>query len=198
MADDLRSSQVTKLTTSPPLPAELTDAVLDASDEERAAAAAELADRTREWLESIGALKPSASVLDLDYRRMIVLAGVYETVERWWRFPPYQQHSLQTMLKIIPADHARWVEWLLRWGGFLPQADPAEGPRDPRRGGSNREGLRRSACARPYPLEANQGRPPEMPAPRPSRAHRGAWLLGWFASYFGCSSSGGSFSADLL
>lgn len=128
MADDLDPETVNQLTSSPPLPAELVDQVLDATDEERAAAAAELVERTREWLESIGALKPSASVLDLDYRRILALAGVYETVEKWWRFPPYQQHSLGTMLKIVPAEHARWVEWLLRWGGFLPPPDPAESP----------------------------------------------------------------------
>jgi hypothetical protein len=126
VADDLRPSQVAKLTATPPLPAELTDTILDATDEERAAAAAELADRTREWLESIGALKPSASVLDLDYRRLCALAGVFGTVEYWWRFPPYQQHSLGTMLKIVPSTHARWVEQVLAWGGFLPPPDPAE------------------------------------------------------------------------
>jgi hypothetical protein len=79
-------------------------------------------------LESIGALRPSASVLDLDFRRMLALAGVYETVERWWRFPLYQEHTLGTMLKIVPGEYARWAEWLLRWGGFLPPADPAEPP----------------------------------------------------------------------
>jgi hypothetical protein len=126
MADDLRPSQVAKITATPPLPTELTDAILDSSDSERAVAAAELADRTREWLEYVGALKPSASVLDLDYRRLCALAGVFVTVEQWWKFPPYQQHSLGTMLKIIPADHAHWVEWLLRWGGFIPPPEPSE------------------------------------------------------------------------
>jgi MoxR-like ATPase len=126
--DDLRPKQVAKLTTSPPLPAELVDTVLGASDAERAAAAAELADRTREWLQSIGALKPSASVLDLDYRRLCALAGVFVTVERSWRFPPYQEHSLGAMLKIIPGEGARWVEQVLAWGGFLPPSDPAEPP----------------------------------------------------------------------
>jgi hypothetical protein len=124
VTDDLRPEQVTKLTAASPLPAELTDAILDATDAERAAAAAVLADRTREWLERVGALKPSASVLDLDFRRLSALAAVWVTVERCWRFPPYQQHSLGTMLKIIPADHARWVEQMLRHGGFLPPADP--------------------------------------------------------------------------
>jgi hypothetical protein len=104
MADnDLRPEQVAKLVATPPLPTELVDEVLDATDAERAAAAAELADRTRQWLESIGALKPSASVFDLDYRRLSALAAVWATVEKWWRFPPYQQHSLGMMLKIIPA-----------------------------------------------------------------------------------------------
>jgi hypothetical protein len=121
MADnDLRPEQVAKLAATPPLPAELVDEVLDDTDAERAAAAAELADRTRQWLESIGALKPSASVFDLDYRRLSALAAVWATVENWWRFPPYQQHSLGMMLKIVPGDHARWVEQMLRSGGFLP------------------------------------------------------------------------------
>jgi hypothetical protein len=128
VADDLTPETVADLTSSPPLPAALVDQVLDATDEERAAAAAELADRTREWLVSIGALKPSASVLDLDYRRLCALAGVFGTVEYWWRFPPYQRHSLSTMMKIIPATHARWVEQVLTWGGFLPPPDPAESP----------------------------------------------------------------------
>jgi hypothetical protein len=124
MADDLDPGMVAKLTADPSLPAELVDSVLDATDAERAAAAAELADRTREWLESIGALKPSASVLDLDFRRLCALAGVFGTLERWWRFPPYQQHTLGRLLKIIPGEHARWVEAVLTWGGFLPPAVP--------------------------------------------------------------------------
>jgi hypothetical protein len=126
--DGLRPERVAKLTSSPPLPAELVDDVLDASDEERAAAAAELADRTREYLESIGALKPSASVLDLDYRRLCALAGVFGTVWYWWRAPQYQQHSLGTMLKIVPASHAHWAEQVLAWGGFLPPPGPTESP----------------------------------------------------------------------
>ena len=124
--DDLHPETVAKLTAIPPLPAELTDTILDATDAERAAAAAELADRTREWLEQVGALKPSASVLDLDFRRLSALAAVWVTVEKWWSFAPYQSHSLGTMMKIIPAEHARWVEQVLAWGGFVPPADPEE------------------------------------------------------------------------
>jgi hypothetical protein len=128
VAGDLDPDVVAALTEPAQLPAGLVDQVLDASDEERAAAAAELLDQTRAFLEQAGVLKPSASVLDLDYRRLCALAGVFGTVERWWRFPPYQQHSLQTMLKIVPATHARWVEQVLAWGGFLPSPDPAEPP----------------------------------------------------------------------
>jgi hypothetical protein len=124
--NDLRPEQVAKLTIAPPLPADLTDAILDASDDERAAAAAELADRTREFLESIGALKPSASVLDLNFRRLSALAAVWATVEKWWRYPLHQQRSLGDLLKIVPPDHARWVEQILTWGGFLPPPEPAE------------------------------------------------------------------------
>ena len=123
---DLRPEQVAKLTTTPPLPAELTDTILDSTDAERMAAAAELADRSREWLERIGALKPSASVLDLDFRRLGALAAVWATIEEWWKFPPYQQHTLGMMLKIIPPGHARWVEEVLAWGGFVPPPDPAD------------------------------------------------------------------------
>jgi hypothetical protein len=128
VAGDLDPDVVAALTEPAQLPAELVDQILDASDEERAAAAAELADRTREWLEHVGALKPSASVLDLDYRRLWALAGVWATIEKWWAFPPYRRHSLQTMLKIVPAERARWVEQILVWGGFLPPADPTEPP----------------------------------------------------------------------
>ena len=123
MTDDLHPDRVARLTADRPLPQDLLDEVLDASDTERAAAAAELADRTREWLEQVGALKPSASVLDLDYRRVSALAAVWATVDKWWRFPLHTQRSLGDMLKIVPADHARWVEQMLRHGGFLPPAD---------------------------------------------------------------------------
>jgi hypothetical protein len=100
--DQLRPEVVAALSEPVHLPTDLVDQVLDATDAERAAAAAELADRTRQFLERIGALKPSASVLDLDYRRLGALTAVWATIERWWKFPPYQGHSLGTMLKIIP------------------------------------------------------------------------------------------------
>lgn len=64
-------------------------------------------------------------MLDLDYRRLGALAAVWATIEEWWKFPPYQQHSLGAMLKIIPPGHARWVQATLAWGGYLPP-DPAE------------------------------------------------------------------------
>jgi hypothetical protein len=129
--DELRPEVVAALSEPAPLPAALVDQVLDATDAERQAAAAELADRTRDWPEQIGALKPSASVLDLDFRRLGALAAVWATIEKWWRFPPNQQHTLGTMLKIVPADYARWVEATLQWGGFLPPAEPAEEEGEP-------------------------------------------------------------------
>ena len=170
MADDLRPEQAAKLTTTPPLPAELVDQVLDASDAERAAAAAELADRTREWLEQIGALRPSASVLDLDCRRLLALAGVFETVQRWWTFPPYRGHPLSTMLKIIPAEHAKWVEFLLVWGGFVPPPGPVESP-----GGTGRGGRQRPPGALvvlgPSGSEGGEGQPRRPPQIRLRPAH---------------------------
>jgi hypothetical protein len=88
--DQLRPEVVAALSEPVHLPTDLVDQVLDATDAERAAAAAELADRTRQFLAQIGALKPSASVLDLDYRRLGALTAVWATIERWWKFPPYQ------------------------------------------------------------------------------------------------------------
>jgi hypothetical protein len=128
MADDaLRPEVVAALSEPAHLPAELVDQVLDASDPERAAAAAELLDSTRAFLEQAGVLKPSASVLDLDYRRMCALAGVFGTIEYWWRFPLHQQRSLGAMLKIVSPERARWVQQVLTWGGFLPpEPEPEE------------------------------------------------------------------------
>jgi len=128
VADDLRPSQVAKITATPPLPAELVDAVLDSTDEELAAAITQKADDTREWLEQIGALKPSASILDLDHDQLQVLATVYAVVWRWWASPGYRERPLNSILKVAPAEISEAAMRLLRLGGFLPpeSAEPQE------------------------------------------------------------------------
>ena len=60
--DQLRPGQVAKITAAPPLPAQLADDILDSTEAELAAAAAQLADDTREWLERVGrSSRPAAS-----------------------------------------------------------------------------------------------------------------------------------------
>jgi hypothetical protein len=126
--DDLRPEVVAALSEPAQLPAGLVDRVLDATDAERAAAAAELADRTRSFLEQVGMLKPSASVLDLHHDQVQVLAAVYGIVMSWWAQPGYRDRPLGHMLKVVPADVAQATAGLLRWAGFLPPepADPEE------------------------------------------------------------------------
>jgi hypothetical protein len=120
VADQLRPDVVAALTEPRQLPADLVDQVLDASPAEQQAAAAELADRTRAFLEQAGVLKPSASVLDLGHDQVALLAAVYGIVGPWWAQPGYQDRPLGALLKVVPADVAAGVAQLLRWAGFLP------------------------------------------------------------------------------
>lgn len=124
MPDSLRPEQVAKLTTSPPLPAELTDAILDATDAEREAAAAQLLDATRTFLEDAGVLRPSLGVLDLPYRTVAALAAVLGTVGDVWQHPAYWNRPLSDVLKVVDAERAAWVVAMLRWGGLLPPEPP--------------------------------------------------------------------------
>jgi hypothetical protein len=119
---------VAELTTTPPLPAEPTDAILDATDQELATAAAQLADDTRDWLERVGALKPSVSVLDLGHDHFMVSSAVYGILSSWWPQPALVDRSLSSVLKVVPSDVAESVMRLLRIGGFLPpeEAQPEE------------------------------------------------------------------------
>jgi hypothetical protein len=125
--DDLRPEVVAALSEPAQLPAGLVDQVLDASDTERAAAAAELADRTRSFLEHAGILKPSTSVLDLHHDQVQLLAAVYGLMVSWWAQPGYRDRPLGHMLKVVPADVADATGQLLRWAGLLaPKVDELE------------------------------------------------------------------------
>lgn len=127
MPDDLRPEVVAALSEPAQLPAGLVDQVLDASDTERAAAAAELADRTRSFLEHAGILKPSTSVLDLHHDQVQLLAAVYGLMVSWWAQPGYRDRPLGHMLKVVPADVADATGQLLRWAGLLaPEVDELE------------------------------------------------------------------------
>jgi hypothetical protein len=123
--DDLRPEVVAALSEPAQLPAGLVDQVLDASDTERAAA--ELADRTRSFLEHAGILKPSTSVLDLHHDQVQLLAAVYGLMVSWWAQPGYRDRPLGHMLKVVPADVADATGQLLRWAGLLaPEVDELE------------------------------------------------------------------------
>jgi hypothetical protein len=105
--NDLRPEVVAALSEPAQLPAVLVDQVLDATDEERAAAAGELLDRTGSFLESAGVLRPSASVLDLDHHRLMALVAVYGTVMPWWAGPGWRERPLGHMLKVVPGRRRR-------------------------------------------------------------------------------------------
>jgi hypothetical protein len=125
--DDLRPEVVAALSEPAQLPAGLVDQVLDASDTERAAAADELDDRTRSFLEHAGILKPSTSVLDLHHDQVQLLAAVYGLMVSWWAQPGYRDRPLGHMLKVVPADVADATGQLLRWAGLLaPEVDELE------------------------------------------------------------------------
>jgi hypothetical protein len=120
MADDLRPEQVAKITATPPLPAELTDAILDSSPEELAAAIDQKADDTREWLEQLGKLPPSRSVLDFPFGQRQYLVAAWGLLAPWGLQPGWDAHSFRNLQKVVPSDIAEAVDRLLRWGGFLP------------------------------------------------------------------------------
>ena len=121
MADgQLRPEVVAALSEPAHLPAAVVDQLLDATDEERAAAAGELLDQTRSFLEEAGALRPSRSILDLNHDEMQVLASVYAVVWRWWASPGYRERPLSAILKVAPTEVAEAAMRLLRVIGFVP------------------------------------------------------------------------------
>jgi hypothetical protein len=120
VAEDLRPEQVAKLTATRPLPQDLVDEVLDATDAERAAAADVLLERTRAHLEQAGVLRPSIGVMDLRYRTVAALAAALGTVDGVWCQPAYQDRPLGDVLKVVDPARAAWVVIVLRWGGLLP------------------------------------------------------------------------------
>ena len=120
MPDDLRPEVVAALSEPQQLSAELVDQVLEASDQERAVAAAQLLDQTRQFLEDAGVLRPSVGVMDLPYRTAVAITAAFGTVQGVWGQPAFQDRPLGDVLKVIGGDHAAWVMAMLRWGGLLP------------------------------------------------------------------------------
>jgi len=118
--NDLRAEQVAKLTTSPPLPAEVTDAILDSTDAEREAAAGLLLERTRAFLEQTGVLRPTVGALELSYRTATAICATLGTVQGVWSQPAFQDRPLGDVLKVVGPREADWVIGVLRWGGLLP------------------------------------------------------------------------------
>jgi hypothetical protein len=186
--DQLRPEVVAALTTPRPPPADLVDQVLDATDAERAAAAADLADRTRAFLEQAGVLRPSASVLDLHHDQVALLAAAYGLLSGWWAQPGYRGPSPGGPAQGRPRRRRRRD----RSAAAAGRVPPPRGARalgvglgvnlpPGRRGlcrpegmegvGATRSGIQRPACAQPHhrhlqmrPSEAREG---------PSEARRG-------------------------
>jgi hypothetical protein len=123
---------IARLSEPAQLPAALVDQVLDATDQERAAAG-ELRDRTRAFLEQSGAIKPSMSVLQLRHNQVEVLAAIYGLVSRWWAAPGWRDRSLGDILNVAPTDVAETVMRTLRVTGFLPPAAEPEEEQERRR-----------------------------------------------------------------
>ena len=125
IGEQLRPEVVRALAEPQPLPAAPVDQALDATNPEREAAAGELLDRTRAFLEQAGVLKPSASVLDLHIDQVQLVSAVYGLMVSWWAQPGYRDRPLGHMLKVVPADVAEATAQLLRWAGLLPP-EPAQ------------------------------------------------------------------------
>jgi hypothetical protein len=123
---------VRRVLATPPLPAELTDAILDSTDEELAASAAQLADDTREWLERVGALKPTRSILDLGHDQLVVISAVYGMVMSWWAQPGRRDRPLGQLLKVVRPTWPRRSCGCSAWPGFSPRDRPNPRSRDRR------------------------------------------------------------------
>jgi hypothetical protein len=117
--DDLRPEVVAALTEPAHLPAELTDAILDATDSEREAAAGVLLEQTRAFLEQAGMLPASVGIMDLSFRTAVAITAAFGTVERVWSLPAYRDRPLSDVLKVVGAEQAAWVVEVLQWGGLL-------------------------------------------------------------------------------
>lgn len=96
---------------------------------EARAAALILGSRAVESLDSAGVVRPDRrTVLDVNQRKLVALAAVYDVARGWWATPDDNAKPLGAVLKTMPTDEAERVMWLLRWGGLLD--DEPEVPDD--------------------------------------------------------------------
>jgi hypothetical protein len=124
VADELRPEVLADLTRARGLSPEQGDALLDSTPAEREAASHLLLERTRDMLTQAGVLPAQRTVLDLDYGRVVALAGAFGVAVRWWAQPGWRDRTLGDMLKVIPADQAALIHRFLVLGGWLAEVPP--------------------------------------------------------------------------
>jgi hypothetical protein len=129
VADDPRPEVMAALTRPARLPADRADALLDATDSERALASRVLVAEAAEILADAGILRPQHTVLDLSLRQVQALAAVLGKLAGWWPQPALEGRPLGDVLKVVPAEDTAFVVGLLVWGGWIretPSAEPQE------------------------------------------------------------------------
>lgn len=80
-----------------------------------------------EELEDAGVLR-QRTVLDLGQRQLQALSAAYGVASKWWLPPGFQNGAGDTrrlgdLLKIVPAEEARKIQYYLAWAGLLPASD---------------------------------------------------------------------------
>jgi hypothetical protein len=119
VAEEVRPDVVGALVRPARLDGDRADALLDATDRERALAARVLLAEAADALAEAGVLRPGYSVLDLTLRQTGSLAAALSRLAHWWPQPALEHHSLGQVLKVIPSGEAAAVVDLLTWGGWL-------------------------------------------------------------------------------
>jgi hypothetical protein len=130
VAEQLRPDVIGALTRPARLTGDRADALLDATDHERALAARVLLEQAAEQLADAGILRPGRTILDMTLREAQAIAAALGRLNRWWPQPALARHTLGDVLKVVPTEEAAFVVAVLRWAGYLPPtAEPdQEGP----------------------------------------------------------------------
>jgi hypothetical protein len=124
--DQVRADVMAALVRPSRLPTDRADALLDATDTERALACRVLLAEAAEVLAEAGVLRPGHTVLDLSLRQVSSLAAALGRLGRWWPQPSLEHHPLGDVLKVVPSEEDTYVLGLLVWGGWLHERPTAE------------------------------------------------------------------------
>jgi hypothetical protein len=122
----LRPDVVAALTRPARFPVDQADALLDATQAERAVASRVLLAEAAEVLAEAGILRPQHTVLDLSLRQVQALAAVLGKLASWWPQPALEQRPLGDVLKVIPGAGRRVRGGPAHLGRLAPR------PRGPR------------------------------------------------------------------